>query len=361
MVVRAKRLADVRTGDGSVRGWPGRMGSALAFGVGDLDTVVVALAGFLLRGGIVLLALPSVVLPSVIGIAGVTGIDAFGIDGRPTPWLYEMVAIAVGAAILWLALASFIGSLIDVWLIEATTDATTRPVRRGRPLPDSGLLLDMVAVRGICLLPVVGAVAWAGARIYTTAYAELTSPTNLATPLPVRVVENTVDAVIVVFLVWLVTETIAALAVRRLVLYGGGVGRSILGAFARIIRRPVSTALTVLASTGATVLATVIALAATSTAFDWCRIAARNQQPIAASLGFGPLSTTRDFRPVVFLLAALVLAAAWVTAAAISGIASACRSAAWTSEVLESMPNAQTDPAAGELGLSGVSGERSGD
>ena len=60
------------------------MGLALAFGLGDLDSVVVALAGFLLRGGIVLLALPSVVLPSVIGIAGVTGVDAFGIDGRPT-------------------------------------------------------------------------------------------------------------------------------------------------------------------------------------------------------------------------------------------------------------------------------------
>jgi hypothetical protein len=337
------------------------MGLALAFGVGDLDTIVVALAGFLLRGGIVLLALPSVVLPSVIGIAGVTGIDAFGIDGRPTPWLYEMVAIAVGAAILWLALASFIGSLIDVWLIEATTDATDRPARRGRPLPDIGLLLDMVAVRGICLLPVAAAVAWASARIYTTAYAELTSPSNLATPLPVRVVENTADAVIVVFLVWLAMETIAALAVRRLVFSGGGVGRSILGTLAQMIRRPLSTAFTVLAATGASVLTTAIALAATSTAFDWCRIAARNEQPIAISLGFGTLSTTRDFRPIVFLLAALVLAAAWVAAAAISGIASACRSAAWTGEVLASMPNAQTGPAAGELGLSGVPGERSGD
>ncbi len=337
------------------------MGSALAFGLGDLDAVIVALAGFLLRGGIVLLALPSVVLPSVIDIAGVTGIDAFGIDGRPTPWLYEMVAIAVGAAILWLALASFIGSLTDVWLIEATTDASERPVHRGRPLPEIGLLLDMVAIRGICLLPVAGAVAWASARIYTTAYAELTSPTNLATPLPVRVVESSVDAVIVVFLVWVATETIAALAVRRLVLGGGGVGRSILDALAQVLRRPLTTALTILATTGATVLATAAAIATTATAFDWCRVAARSQQPIAISLGFGPLSTTRDFRPVVFLLAAFVLAVAWVVAAAISGIVSACRNAAWTGEVLESISNARTGPGADELGLSGGPGERSGD
>ena len=338
-----------------------RMGVALAFGMGELDAVVVALAGFLFRGGIVLLALPSVVLPSVIGIAGVTGVDAVGIDGRPTPWLFEIVAIFGVAAVLWLALASLIGSLIDVWLIEATLDATDRLVRRRRPLPEIGLLFDMVAVRGICLLPVVAVLAWASSRIYTVAYNELTTPSNLATPLPVRVVENAADAVVVVSLVWLVTETVAALAVRRLVLADGGVGGSIVGALVQIARRPFSTVSTAVASTGASVLATAIALAATATAFDWCRIAARNQRPIAISLDFGPLSTTRDFRPVVFVLTALVLATAWVAAAALSGIASACRSAAWTGEVVVSMPSAQVAPAAEELGLSGGSGERSGD
>ena len=338
-----------------------RMGMALAFGIGELDAAVVALAGFLLRGGVVLLALPSVVLPSVIAIAGVTGIDAVGIDGRPTPWLFEIVAIFGGTVILWLALASLIGSLTDVWLIEAAIDAADRPVRRGRHLPDIGLLLDMGAVSGICLYPVSAALAWASARVYTVAYNELTTPSNLATPLPVRIVENAMDAVVVVSVVWLVTETVAALAVRRLVLADGGVWGSIVGTLVQIVRRPFSTVSTAVASTGASVLATAIALVATATAFDWCRIAARNEQPIAISLGFSLFSTTRDFRPVVFVLAALVLTAAWVAAAALSGIASACRSAAWTGEVVASLPSAQVAPTAAELGLSGVSGERSGD
>ena len=213
------------------------MGRALAFGVGEPDTVVVALAGFLARGGIFLLALPSLVLPSVIGLAGVTGIDAFGIDGRPTAWLYEMVAIVIGAVVVWLALASLIGSLIDLWLIEAALDANGRPVGQGRPLPRIGLLMDIVAVRGICLLPLAGALAWASTRIYTAAYNELTTPSNLSTPLPVRVVENAADAVILVAVGWLVTETIAAIAVRRLVLSDGGVGRAIAGALAQTVRR----------------------------------------------------------------------------------------------------------------------------
>jgi hypothetical protein len=337
------------------------MSFALAFGVGEFDIVVVALAGFLIRGGIVLLALPSVVLPSVIGIAGVTGVDAFGIDGRPTMWFFEIVTIVIGGVVAWLALASVIGSLIDVWLIEAAVGGTDRPIRRGRPLPGIGLLLDMVAVRGVCLLPLAGALAWAGSRIYTAAYNELTTPSNLATPLPVRIAENAADAVILVTVVWLATETIAALAVRRLVLSGDGVRRSIAGALVQILRRPVSTAATVLASTGATVLVTALAVAATATAFDWCRVAARTQQPIAVALDLGPLSTTRDFRPVVFVLAALVLAIAWVTAAALSGIASAWRSAAWTGEVAGSISDARTGPAPSQLGLSGEPGERSGD
>src|ERR1035437_5227139 len=54
---------------------------ALAFGLGGLDVPTIALAGFLVRGGLVLLLLPSVVLPSVIGIAGATGVHAFTLSG----------------------------------------------------------------------------------------------------------------------------------------------------------------------------------------------------------------------------------------------------------------------------------------
>jgi len=66
------------------------MRQALAFGVAEPGHKFGSpLAGFLLRGGIVLLFVPISVLPSVLGIAGATGVDAFGIDGRPTPWLFE--------------------------------------------------------------------------------------------------------------------------------------------------------------------------------------------------------------------------------------------------------------------------------
>jgi hypothetical protein len=105
VIERADRLASTQPDERAGFGWASRMRQALAFGVADLDTIVVALAGFLLRGGIVLLFVPISVLPSVLGIAGATGVDAFGIDGRPTLWFFEVVAIVTVLAAVWLLLA----------------------------------------------------------------------------------------------------------------------------------------------------------------------------------------------------------------------------------------------------------------
>ena len=53
--------------------WLGRVRLAATFGLVGSDVPTVALAGFLVRGGLFLLLLPGVVLPSVLGIAGATG------------------------------------------------------------------------------------------------------------------------------------------------------------------------------------------------------------------------------------------------------------------------------------------------
>ena len=335
MVVRAVPLADSSTDVPAGSSWPGRMRHVATFGLGG-DAAVVALAGFLVRGGIALLALPGVVLPSIIGVAGAVGISSFAIDGSPTARLFMIVTVAIGAALVWLAVAGFVGSLVDVWLIEAAVDREL-PAGRRRTMPEAGLVMDLVAIRGITLLPLTAALAWAGTRVYSAAYAELITPSNLVVPIFVRVIESAADAVVVIVAAWLVTETIAALAVRRMVLAGDGAWTAIVGALLHVARRPVSTVLTLVTWTSVSVLATAAAMAATATAFGWCLFAARIADPIAMTLGVGPLATTRDFRPVVFGLAALVVTAAWLAGAAISGIASAWRSAAWTSEVADSL------------------------
>jgi hypothetical protein len=349
------------------------MWRAATFFLTDREAPVVALVGFLIRGGIVLIALPSVVLPSVIGIAGATGVDYISISGEPTQWLVEVVLGASVAAVVWLTVAGLVGSLVDVWLVDMALDAR-RPATRGRlPLPRMALLVRLLAIRMICLVPLAIALVWAAGQIFSATYDELTTPTNLATPLPLRVIFAATSAVTVVAAAWLVAETIAAIAIRRQILAGHGIWRSLGGAAWQLVRRPVSTLLTVFISYATSVVAVGLALVATATAFDWCRIAARNTEPIAVKLGIGDFSTTRDFRPVAFALAAVAVALAWAAALVLSGVASAWRSAAFTHEVADALPAAAPDalpaaavvPATGGapdrngLGLPGLSGERS--
>jgi hypothetical protein len=327
------------------------MRRAVAFGA-DRDTIVVALAGFLLRGGIVVLMLPSVVLPSVIGLAGATGVTAFAIDGRPTPWFYEMALFAAALVAVWLIVALLIGSMIDVWLIEASSSGEPHASGKPRPLPDLRMLIDMMGIRAICLAPLAVAIAWAGGQIYTAIYKELTVPTNLAAPLPLRVVENAIGAMAIVALVWLATEVVGAVSVRRLVLFDTGILRSLGEGIGQLILRPVSSAATICLSYGISIVTAGAALLATATAFNWCLIAARNQQPIPVTIGLGSFGTTRDVRGLVFIGAAAALALAWMAALGISGLASAWRSAALTNETADARYESKTSRPETELGLS---------
>jgi hypothetical protein len=346
-------------------GWFGRTFRAIAFARNDPDTVLVALAGFLLRGGMAVLLVPSLALPSVIGAAAVTGVDAFGIDGRPTLWLVEVAAVVALVLAIWLLVAFVVGSLIDAWLIEAALDPEGHAAGRARPLPSLGIVLDLAGIRAICALPLLPAVWWAGSRIYTATYNELTAPTSLSTPIALRVLAGAADGFLLLGSIWLVTEAIGAIAIRRVILLDHGAWRALAGAVAQVLRRPIKSLATLLISVGSGAIAVMISIAATATAFDWCRLAARSQDSFSIQLGSRVVSLAPEVRPLVFILAAAVLGLAWITALAVSGFASAWRSAAFTEETAAATA---ATTAAGEgssqgpwLGLSGPDPERSGD
>jgi hypothetical protein len=345
-------------------GRAGRLAGAVAFGLKDREAPVVALAGFLVRGGIVVLALPAVVLPSVFGLAEVTGVRAISIAGQPTTWLLEALFVAGVGLAVWLAVAGIVGAVTDVWLVEMALE-TDEP-RSGRlVVPGRSLVLRLVAIRAICAVPLAITLVWAAGRIFDVTYAELITPTDLAQPLPLRVLFATASVAAVVAFVWLAGETYAAIAIRREILAGGGIWRSLRGTAGEIVRRPLSTLLAVVPSYAASLFAAGLALLATATAFDWCRMAARNATPIALRLGIGSLSTNRDFRPVVFAFSAGAMALAWAAALALSGVTSAWRNAAFSIEVADALAARSPAPAgAGDragLGLSGAAADRSGD
>ena len=337
------------------------MRRAVEFSLGDTDATVVALAGFLLRGGFLVVLLPIVVLPSVIGVAGATGVDAFGIDGHPTAWLFEIAAVFAVIAAAYLILTFVVGSLVDVMVIGAALERETGAAPRPRSMPAMGLVVDLAVVRAICAAPLAPALYWAGVQIYAAAYNELTTPTDLVTPLAVRVVRSAAPAVLVLVVTWLVSEVIGAIVIRRMVILDTGITRSFAEGLFQIIRRPISTTATAVVSYGVSAGAIGLAMVASATAFDWCRIAARASQSITITLGVAPFSTTRDFRPVVFLLTATALCVSWIAALVVSGVASAWRSAALTGETLAAEPAVDIDAAARRCGLLGQESYRSGD
>ena len=77
---------------------------------------IVALCGFLARGGIALLALPIVPLPSTVGLAtlvGPTSVTAAGL----TPDSVVRLVVIITLAVTWLLTGSAIGALTDIALV----------------------------------------------------------------------------------------------------------------------------------------------------------------------------------------------------------------------------------------------------
>jgi hypothetical protein len=316
--------------------WLMRIGRAWKFASGDFDAGVVALAGFLIRGGIVVLAIPSVILPSLLGLASVLSVNALGIDGRPTGWLVATLVWLCAAGAIWLAVAALVGSAVDVWLIRSVAASDPDGVRRLQEFPDPGLWLDMAAVRIGCLLPLGAALVAAASPIYDAAYAELTSPTNLSDAIVVRVAVRAAAPLALVIFAWLGGETVSSIAVRRLAM-GDGVIDALVGAVGQLIFRPVSSFLTFATTTFASVAGLAGVSAITGLAFGLVQDAARLGQPLALTISIGGLQASRDVRPIVFLASVVLLAFAWALALAVAGWASAWRSAAWTEETSAAM------------------------
>ncbi len=292
---------------------------------------MVALAGFLIRGGILVVALPSVVLPSLLGLASTFGVNALGIDGRPTPWLIETIVIASALAAAWLAIALLAGSIVDVWLIDAARTGDPRILERPQSLPDRGLVIEMAATRAVFLLPLGAAVILSAPAIYDAVYGELTLPTNLAEPLLLRVAARVWAQLALVVVIWLVTETVSAIAVRRLVL-GDGFDRALLGSLGQLARRPRTTLLTLVVTTGISVAVLFLAGLATAISFGLCLDAARLPADPSIHIMLGPVNASPAIAPIAFVVMALILALAWVASLGTAGMASAWRSAAWTNE-----------------------------
>ncbi len=270
-----------------------------------------ALAAFLVRGGILLLLLPILTLPTPAELANTFSptISALAFGGLTLPLLATVLAI-VAAALLVLGAAGLAGAWLDrAQLLEAATD---EDLELGWT-PTHASVRDALALRLAAHLPTLAAVAYATFRLIGAAYDELLSPGDAAVPLLLRIVERAPDALLAVAVTWLAGEAIGPLAARRAAT--GASAREALGRSVRQLagRRGLATLL----------ITTLAALAALA---PFVMVSGRSWEHLRNVLFEGA-------HPVLVGAALLVLVATWILGLATTGAALAWRTAAWTAEV----------------------------
>lgn len=287
-------------------GW--RSSSAAAFGVLRRPGLwPIALAGFLARGGIVLFVAPVVVPPSLVGLATFIGPASITPAG-PTTGLIVRVILGAGLLAVAVLLGTIIGSMAELALIGAVRGET------GGSVP--GLLRRVVVIRLICLLPVAIVIGLGIQRLGQIVYEELTLPSDLVTPMAIRVVIRAPQIVGAIVVAWLAGETWAGLATRLAAVQGSGVGHALAGAIGLWIRRAVP--IVALAALSTVLAVGVLALAIGLVAWSW----GFARDALLGSTGPADLVTIGG--------STVLFAACWLIGLTAAGALAAGRAVAWT-------------------------------
>jgi hypothetical protein len=285
----------------------------------------VALLGFLVRGGWLVVVAPIVVVPTPVGLANVIApLLEDAAFGRRTGELVLVSAVALGAVVAVLLGGGLVAAVAEADAVRQIADEEHMSWRPGR------VGFRILAVRLAVHVPLAFAIVWAAARLTAVGYRELTVPSDVAAPLAWRILAGAPEAVALVLGTWLIGEILGALAARRIVLQGDGARAALTGAVRRLRQRPVRTIGFGLATT--LVLAVVLAVTGLAAGATWGALGA------ALSIGDASLATT-------LILVGFV--ALFVGGLVLISLTSAWRAAVWTLDV------------DGTFG--GVDGTRSGD
>jgi hypothetical protein len=280
---------------------------------------ILALAGFLARGGILLFLFAVVTLPSPLAISDVVEPLIRQIYfGGVTPIIVAGIGLAVGAIVALLLAGALIAASTEVVLIgdarvAAAEEGLFTRVDRRSP---RWVIVRVAAARLVAHIPFAVALAFGSVQIVDVVYAELVTPTDVLTPLPVRVLRATVGPIVVMVAALVLGEITGGLSARRIAVGGGSVLGSVSRAYGDLFGRPRSSLLPALLTT----LILGLELAAMLAAIDLAWTTARSQlvqiptEPLAAGLALASF------------------AAAWCLALLVTGLIDAWRSVAMTFE-----------------------------
>lgn len=167
---------------------------------------LLALAGFLVRGGMLVFLLPIVILPTPAGLANAVAPSLVGfVFGSPSDSFIALVQWSVISFVLWLLLGGYVASWLEVALVREAAGIA----------PARSLALRGLGIRLAAHAPFAIALAWGAIRVVDAVYGELISPGDIAIPIALRVVLRVPEVVVVLVVTWLAGETVGGLGQCR--------------------------------------------------------------------------------------------------------------------------------------------------
>jgi hypothetical protein len=301
--------------------WRGSLMSAALMVLAHPMTWPVALAGFLARGGILALLLPIVVLPTPSGIADVIApaLTSFAF-GLVSPAFILIVAISAAFVAAWVLLGGLAGGWADVELIRQAAEDEELAAGVVRIVARRHVVLRALAVRLLASVPLAFALAFGAAAIVNAAYAELTTPFEVVTPLFLRVLGDVPGAIALVVATWALCEAAGGLAVRHVLLRGEATVPALRDGWLDLVRRPGSSIGTLIVTDAAVIAVIVASAVAAGAAWSWVRFELLDREAAAGAL------------------AVVVLVVVWLGGLVAVSAVVAWRNVAWTAEAIRLLP-----------------------
>jgi hypothetical protein len=280
-----------------------------------------ALATFLVRGGIVLVLLPVIVLPTTVGLGNLFGPTLTSIAFGSIPVQVIVVAGAVGGfALAWLVVGGWLAAGLEAEgarIVARDEDGVALGVAGSPPAAvesSSGrVAARILAARLIASVPLVLVLAIGSIRLVFVTYRELTSPIDVSMPITLRVLRGSPEVVVTVVLAWMLAEVVGAVAARRITLGDERVGEALVGAVSVLVRAPLSALARFVVPT--VVLLVILLPAAVATGSAW--------EAVGAVLG----DVTE---PLPALLIVVAFVGLWVLGLVLVAVVCAWRAAIWT-------------------------------
>lgn len=279
-------------------------------------TWALALVGFLVRGGWLIVLAPIVVLPTAVGIGNVVAPLLEDIAfGRNTEDVVRSGGTALVIVVAWFLIGGLLAAATEIETVRRT--AASPELGVAPPMDVPGTTRRVFMVRLLALLPLIVALAWAVVRFVGVGYREFTNPSDVALPVALRIVIGAPDAALGIVAGWSFGEIVGGIAARRIVLAGDGVRSALREGIGRLRARPARSIGLAGVSAVMLILVLVISGIATGTAWDALR----------GALAEGDASLATSLILVLFV-------ALFAGGLVLIGLVAAWRSALWTVDVL---------------------------